>query len=81
VWGQSTARLLRGLHVLFTAQYYSTDSFHPAARNLLAGPSLQYFPFDRLELRADLWGSRVVGDPSSQPDDNFQINAQVHLWF
>lgn len=82
VYSQSMTRLIRGLHVLFTAEYSTPDTFLPTVRTFTAGPSIQYFPINRLELRSDLWGSRLMGQERDQePPDSFVWLNQVHLWF
>lgn len=81
IWGQSTVRVMRGLNILFTAEASSRDAFSPSVHSLKAGPSIQYFPTGRIELRSDLWVYRVFGDPRGAQPDDFRLNTQVHLWY
>jgi hypothetical protein len=80
---QSATRLSRGLQLLFTAEFKTTDTFRPRPRVMTYGPSIQWFPFNRLELRSDLLASRSIGGVTESflPADSYTWLAQVHLWF
>ena len=83
---QTMSRVARGLHVLFTGEYKTADTFRPNVRYFRVGPSLQFFPMQRLELRADFLGSRSMGGPPNPnstivENDTFSFLSQVHFWF
>lgn len=77
---QSLHRLVRGLHLLGNLEFYTAQAFEPHARYLRFGPSLQWFVFQRLELRADLLNTKKF---DSQKGDTNILNfaGQVHLSF
>jgi hypothetical protein len=76
---QSTTQLVRGLNLLFTFEYYTRAVGEVASRSYRAGPSLQYFPMQRLELRTDLQGTRTIGGNSLE-QDNYALFTQIHVW-
>jgi hypothetical protein len=76
---QTQYRLARGLNLLTTYQYYTVDFFNTNSRIFQFGPTLQYLPFQRLELRVDITDSHQTGvDPASP--DTYTFLGQVHLW-
>jgi hypothetical protein len=82
VYTQSMTRLFRGAHVLLTAEYNTQDTFRPNPRTFRVGPGFQWFPFQRLELRTDVFATRFLGqDRVFEPTDELSVLAQVHLWF
>jgi hypothetical protein len=74
---QSTLGMARGLNLLFTFEHAATD-FGTGRLLFRAGPSLQYFPMQRVELRVDLTSSRVMGSEQVDPDQ-LSLQTQVHL--
>ncbi|MBL7716364.1 MAG: hypothetical protein JNL01_12935 [Bdellovibrionales bacterium] len=76
---QWTNRLIRGLNLLATLEWYAADFSKTGPRSYRAGPSLQWFPMQRLELRADLLGTRQTGSDSLETDF-YTLLAQVHVW-
>lgn len=82
LFSQSMTRLARGLHFLFTGEYQTTDTFEPEPREFRIGPGLQYFPAQRIELRLDVQGTRIMGrtTPIEEADD-INFLGQLHLWF
>lgn len=79
VFLQSTARVARGLHWLVTLESYRRDLREAdGAWEFRAGPGIQYFPFQRFELRTDFLASRRFGQGTSP--DIFQLLMQGHLW-
>ena len=82
IYTQTMTRLLRGLHFLFTGEYKTVDTFRPNPRFFRVGPSVQYFPMQRIELRLDLLGTRSLGvEQEYNPTDSFTVMGQLHLWF
>ncbi|MBS1984538.1 MAG: hypothetical protein JST16_10230 [Bdellovibrionales bacterium] len=77
---QTTNRLTRGLHWLFTSEYFSEQAFGPSVRQFRIAPGLQYLPFQRLELRVDLRFTRWFGAPRVESDD-VDLLSKVALWF
>ena len=76
---QSSNRLSRGLFFLATVEYYSPDNYTLQPGYYRAGPSLQYFAFQRLELRAD-FQSTLVYSPTTVIPEIYTFFAQVHVW-
>jgi hypothetical protein len=76
---QATMNLDRGWYFLFTFQNAIPDFKSDQGRQISAGPTLQYFPVQRLELRADLLTTRSL---SSRPlaADDWSALLQVHVW-
>ena len=79
VFVQSCYRLARGLNLLSTFEYYSPEFFDSAERTFRFGPSLQYLPFQRLELRVDLEDTHQTGVAPISPD-TYTFLGQVHVW-
>jgi hypothetical protein len=75
---QTMTRLHRGIHLLFTNEYFATPMFGTSVRSFRVGPSIQYFPMQRVELRTDLQGTRSFGQ-SNVNSDSISIFSQVHL--
>ncbi len=78
-FAQSTTQIIRGLNFLFTLEYYTRAVGEVASRSYRAGPSIQYFPMQRLELRTDLQGTRTIGGNSLE-QDNYALFTQIHVW-
>jgi hypothetical protein len=76
---QTSYRLARGLNLLGTFEFFIDGAFQTAPRTFRYGPSLQYLPFQRLELRTDLQATHETGsDPI--PPDTYTLLCQVHVW-
>jgi len=43
------------------------------------GPGIQYLPAQRIELRGDIYNTRVFGPEASAPD-SWTLLLQTHLW-
>jgi hypothetical protein len=78
-FGQYQAPIARGLNTLVTTEFYTANIGAEGERRYRAGPSLQYIPAQRLELRVDLLGSRNTGSATLAPD-SFTVQSQVHVW-
>ena len=74
---QSTFGLARGWNLLFTFEHAVTD-FGSGTMLLRAGPSVQYFPMQRLEVRMDLTSTRTSGTTLVDPDI-LGLQTQIHL--
>lgn len=75
---QGHLRADRGLYVLNSLEYYKKTS--EKNYKVRFGPSVQYFPINRVELRADLYNTRTFSTEKSSPD-TWDFLGQVHLWF
>ena len=69
----------KGLFVLNTIEYLKAD-LDRESKTLRWGPGIQYFLIQGLELRADIYNTRVFSDQSVS-DDVWDLTGQVHLWF
>lgn len=79
-WMLQTHLLLRkGFFVLNTIEYLKADTENEN-KTLRWGPGVQYFIAQGLELRMDLYNTRVFSE-TSVSNDVWDLTAQVHLWF
>jgi hypothetical protein len=76
---QATSRLAQGLDLIFTSDYSSEHAFAPDTRAWAFGPGIQYYPFQRVELRIDMLGQKAFGAAAS--DFTLDLLAQMHWWF
>lgn len=74
---QSTLGVARGWNLLFTFEHAATD-FGTGQLLFRAGPTLQYFPMQRVELRVDLTSSRTMG-VDQVDSDQLAVQTQLHL--
>jgi len=79
LFAQTSLRLARGAFALMTFEQYAENLLGEGSRLFRAGPSIQWFPFARLELRADFLATRVLGLKVVNPDI-YTLMGQVHLW-
>lgn len=75
---QNHIRTFRGLYLLNSMEYYK-NSLDKSYR-VRFGPGLQYFPFTKLELRADLYNTRNFNQEAASKD-RWDLLMQVHAWF
>lgn len=75
---QTWIRITRGVFGAINLEYLREDRSQQT-RLYRAGPTLQYFPMQRLEFRVDLLGTRATGQSTVNPD-TFSLLAQVHVW-
>lgn len=76
---QSHLRPRRGLYVLSNIEYLHNNVDIGEDYLVRFGPGLQYFPAQRIELRADLYNTRnFVKEGASR--DSWALLTQVHLW-
>jgi hypothetical protein len=76
---QSTMVIERGWYFLFTLQNMISDFKSDSNRFVSAGPTLQWFPIQRIELRADLLTTRSLSGSNLAPDD-YSALFQIHAW-
>lgn len=69
----------KGLFVLNTIEYLKAN-LDRENKTLRWGPGIQYFLIQGLELRADIYNTRVFSDQSVS-DDTWDLTGQIHLWF
>ncbi len=78
-FGQYSAGLARGVNALMTTEYYTSNWSVRTTRRYRAGPSIQWLPMQRLELRLDVLGSRTTGGTTLE-QDVLTVQSQVHVW-
>lgn len=76
---QTASGIARGTHILFTFESYTEAYNQSSARYYRAGPSLQYFPFHRLEWRTDFLATRATGQSAVNPD-SLTFMTQFHFY-
>ena len=76
---QNHLYLKRGLYLLMNFEYLKADvKEDPSSYRL--GPGLQYYPWQRVELRVDLSNTKSYGS-STNTNDRWDLLSQIHLWF
>lgn len=71
--------LTRGLYFLTTYEQYVPNTEETAENHAIA-PGIQYFPMQRVEIRADLINRKSYSTTSATKDE-WEFLGQVHLWF
>ena len=74
---QNHIRTTRGLYLLNSVEYYK-NAIDKSYR-VRFGPSVQYFPVSKVELRVDLYNTRNFSEVVSVKD-RWDLMAQIHLW-
>lgn len=74
---QNHIKATRGFYILNSVEYYKNHN--DKSYRVRFGPSLQYFPMSRVELRVDLYNTRNFNQQVSIKD-RWDLMAQVHLW-
>lgn len=79
-WGLLQTHLMmgRGFFVQGTLDYLRAD-IDTEDETVKAGPGIQWFPRQKIELRLDLYNSRSFLE-NAAPKDTFEVLGQVHLW-
>jgi hypothetical protein len=77
-YAQGTIKLTRGLNFQSIGQYSKSDLNKVANENLRWGFGLLYFPFQRLELRAQAVTKRTMSR-TSVDEDSWTIQTQAHV--
>ena len=74
---QNHIRIQRGIYLLNSIEYYKNDI--DKSYRVRFGPSMQYFPMSKVELRVDLNNTRNFNQKLSTKD-RWDLLAQIHLW-
>mgnify|MGYP005685164455 CR=1 FL=1 len=74
---QNHIKATRGVYLLNSVEYYKNDA--DKSYRVRFGPSIQYFPMSKVELRADLYNTRNFNQQISTKD-RWDLMAQIHLW-
>ena len=75
---QTFSRPIRGLYFIGNIEYQKTD-LSASSSTVRWGPGIQYFPIQKLELRTDLYQTRVF-NPNTSTIDSWMLLLQTHLW-
>lgn len=75
---QTYLRPWRGFYVLNNIEYLKNDTALDAY-TVRWGPGIQYFPIQRVELRADLYNTRNF-TPGTSTMDSWMFLYQMHVW-
>ncbi len=75
---QTYLRPTRGLYFLANIEYFKKDLSQEGYTTRF-GPGIQYFPAQRLELRADLYNTRNI-NPETSTKDSWILLSQLHIW-
>lgn len=75
---QNHMLLSKGLFSILTFEYYKPDS-EVENKIIKIGPAIQYFPFNGVELRADVYNLKSISS-ENYSDDTWTFAGQVHLW-
>lgn len=78
-FSQHHIRMSRGLYYFTSLEYYEADNAN-GQKTMVFGPGIQWFPIQKVEIRAELRNQRVFADNNVEPDTWF-LFGQVHLWF
>ncbi|HEX4923057.1 MAG TPA: hypothetical protein VFV50_03190, partial [Bdellovibrionales bacterium] len=77
---QNLLRLTRGVHWLTTMEYYTSDISKLKTKQMRFAPGIQWFPAQRIELRAEAVNSRSY-DPDTAQKDVWDLLGQIHFYF
>jgi len=82
IFMQNHLNIKRGMNFLFTYQYFQAD-IEKESEIYMFAPGIQYYPWQRVELRAEIQNQRVVDQDTNTPvaADSWSFLGQVHLWF
>ena len=69
----------KGFFFVNTIEYFKAD-IEQNNKTLRWGPGFQYFIVNGVEIRADLYNSRIFSDLSVS-NDVWDLTGQLHLWF
>lgn len=76
---QNFLRARRGTYGLITVEYFK-DDIEEESYVMRMGPGFQYFLMQGVELRADIYNTRIFSDKLVS-EDTWDITSQLHLWF
>lgn len=80
IFMQNHINLRRGLYYLTTFEHTQED-LNKSTESFTIAPGLQYFPFQRCELRVELENKRTFQEDDNVDNDIWSFIGQVHLWF
>tara|TARA_Y100000590_G_C15748903_1_gene1023270 strand:+ start:6909 stop:7967 length:1059 start_codon:yes stop_codon:yes gene_type:complete len=80
IFTQNHVRLKRGLNMINTLEYLKADTEKKEDKVLRLGPGLQYFLNQGMELRLDIYNTKVFSE-TSVSDDSWDVTGQYHIWF
>ncbi len=75
---QLYTRPTRGFYVYSNIEYQKVD-IHKEDYTVRVGPGIQYFPIQRIELRADAYNTRNFSNDNTRKD-SWLLLLQTHLW-
>jgi hypothetical protein len=75
---QTYSRPWRGLYFIANIEYQKADLSN-SGTSVRWGPGVQYFPIQKLELRTDLYDTRIF-NPDASTQDSWMILFQTHVW-
>ncbi len=75
---QNHIKFNRGIYIVNNIEYFKKSS--DKSYKVRFGPSIQFFPINRLEIKFDLYNTRNFSRTSSTKD-RWDFLAQTHLWF
>ena len=75
---QNHIRTTRGFYLLNSVEYFKSSL--DRSYRVRFGPGLQYYPFSKLELRADLYNTRNFNQEATSKD-RWDLLFQLHAWF
>ncbi|MBU6153656.1 MAG: hypothetical protein KGP28_05075 [Bdellovibrionales bacterium] len=75
---QTFSKATQGLYLIANIDYGKTDLSQESSV-LRWGPGIQFFPIQKVELRADLYNSRVFNENSTSLD-SWMLLLQTHIW-
>lgn len=75
---QATARPWRGVYFLTNVDYQRLD-LNQSDYTIRWGPALQYFPIQKIELRADIYDTRNFS-ANTAAKDSWTYLLQTHIW-
>lgn len=76
---QGYLNMARGFFGIATLEYFKYNT-QLDSYVMRFGPGLQYFPVPRVELRMDIYNTRIFSD-ALVSEDTWDLTGQVHLWF
>ncbi|MBM4316319.1 MAG: hypothetical protein FJ116_02430 [Deltaproteobacteria bacterium] len=76
---QSRHLFVKGFYGLMTFENYIETFSQGGSRVYRAGPSLEYLPFPKIEIRVDFLGTQVMGLTSITPS-SYTAQVQSHVW-
>jgi len=76
---QNHMYISRGFYALFNFEYLNQDIDEDTVLYKV-GPGIQYYPWQRVELRVDLSNTKTYG-AAVNTEDRWDLLSQIHLWF